>query len=225
MKKNILMMAAVMFGILMAFASCKDKKSSKAADDDDEDETEQVEKNESSKSKKDLALKKVASLEDIEALADCDLDDLDISDLNMDDIDLDNLDLSELTEAQANALLDLVMLVGNKELPQDVGDGMTMASIDVDGDDVAFVLQMDPEALGGISMDQFDMVFNNPELRGMMMTEMMKSFESGDDDMKTFFKVITTANKNLTIKFTDKNSGDSANLTITADELKQVLNK
>ena len=224
MKKNLLMMAAVMFGILIAFASCNNKKGNKDVEDDEE-ETEQLENENGKSSQKAAALKKVASLEDIEALADYDLDDIDISELDMDDIDLENLDLSELTESQANALLDLVMLVGNTGLPQDVGDGMTMSSIDIDDDDVSFVLKMDPQALGGITMDQFDMVFNNPELRSMMMTEMMKNFESGDDNMKTFFKVITTANKNLVIKFIDKNSGDEANMTITADELKSIQNQ
>ena len=218
------MMAAVMFGILIAFASCNNKKGNKEVEDDEE-ETEQVENENGKSSQKAAALKKVASLEDIEALADYDLDDIDISDLDMADIDLDNINLSELTESQANALLDLVMLVGSKELPQDVGDGMTMSSIDVDDNDVAFVLKMDPQALGGVTMEQFDMVFNNPELKSMMMTEMMKNFENGNDDMKTFFKVITTANKNLVIKFVDKNSGDEANMTFTADELKRILNQ
>lgn len=224
MKKNLLMMAAVMFGILIAFASCKDSKKSNK-DADDEEDTEQVEKEDGNSSQKAAALKKVASLEDIESLADYDLDDIDISDLDMEDINLDDIDLSDLTESQANALLELVMLVGSKELPQDVGEGMTMSSIDVDDDDVSFVLKMDPQALGGITMDQFDMVFNNPEIKSMMMTEMMKNFESGNDDMKTFFKVITTANKNLVIKFVDKNSGDEANMTITADELKKIQNQ
>ena len=224
MKKNLLMMAAVMFGILIAFASCNSKKSSKS-EADDEEETEKVDKKEGSNSKKDVALKKVASLEDIENLADYDLDDLDISELDMDDIKLDDINLDELDEDQANALLQLVLLVGSKELPQDIGNGMTVAGIDVDDDDVSFVMEMAPEALNGLSMEQFEMVFNNSELRSMMINEMMKSFQSGDDDMKTFFKVITTADKNLVIKFVDKNTDESASLTITNDELKQIQNQ
>ena len=218
------MMAAVMFGILIAFASCDSKKSNKAADDDEED-TEQVENGNGESSQKAAALKKVASLEDIEALADYDLDDIDISDLDMDDIDLENIDLSELTESEASALLELVMMVGSKELPQDAGNGMTMSSIDVDSRDVTFVIEMEPQALGGVTLDQFNMVLNNPELKSMMTTEMMKNFESGDDDMKTFFKVITTANKNLVVKFVDKKTGDSAKMTITADDLKKIQNQ
>ena len=225
MKKNLLMMAAVMFGILIAFASCKDTKKSSKGADDDEEETEQVENGNGKSSQKAVALKKVASLEDIEALADYDLNDIDISDLDMDDIDLENIDLSELTEPQANALLDLVMLLGNRELPQDAGNGMTMSSMDVDSRDVTFVIEMEPQSLGGITLDQLNTVLNNPELKSMMTTEMMKNFENTDDKMKIFFKAITTANKNLVVKFVDKNSGDSAKMTITADDLKKVQNQ
>ena len=223
MKKNLFMMAAVMFGILLAFTSCKDsKKGSKA---DDKDDTEQVEKDGKTATMKDAALKKVASLEDIEALSEMDLDDLDISELDMDDIDLEGLDLSELTESQANALLELVMLVGNKELPQEAGDGMTMSAIDVDDEDVTFLLEVAPNALGGVSIEQFDEVINNADIKDMMIQQMIESFESGDEDMKTFFKVITTANKNLNIKFKEEGSDKEANLTITSDQLKQIQNQ
>ena len=222
MKKNLFFMAAVMFGILMAFASCKDSKKGNKADADDEDDTEQVER---TASKKDMALKQVASLEDIEALSDLDLDDLDLSELDMDDIDLDNIDLSELTESQANALLQLVMLVGSKELPQEAGEGMTMTAIDVDDEDVNFLLEIAPGGMNGVSIEQLDMVFSNADLRAMMMQELVKGFESGDEDMNTFFKVITTADKNLNIKFTDTETDKTAVLTITADELKQIYNQ
>jgi hypothetical protein len=219
MKKNLLMMAAIMFGILITFASCKDTKKSKTADDD-EDETEQVDK----KSSKDLALKKVASLEDIEALEDYDLDDIDISELDMDDFDFANIDLNELTESQANSLLDLVVMVGSNELPQDAGDGVTIYAMEKSDDDVAFTIEMSPESMGGITMEQFNQVLNMPELKQMMMQEMIKGLE-GNEDFNKFLQVILVAKKDLTINFVDKNSGDSATLTLGADELLSMQNQ
>ena len=221
MKKNLLMMAAVMFGILIAFASCKDNKKSRASDDDDEDDTEQVEKR---SSKKDQALKKVASLEDIEALTECDLDDLDISNLSMDDINFDDIDLDNLTKSQANALLDLIVMVGSNELPQEAGDGVTIASIDKDDDSVSFVLEMSPEALSGISMQQFNQVLNMPELREMMMQEMIKGLE-GNNDFNKFVQVVLVANKDLVLEFKDKNSDESAKLSLNASELRRIQNQ
>ena len=220
MKKNLLMMAAVMFGILIAFASCDSKKSKKSSGDDDEDETEQVEKT----SKKDVALKKVASLEDIEALADCDLDDLDISELGLDDFDFNNINLDDLTEDQANTLLDLIVLVGSNELPMETGEGITMESIDKDRESVTFVMEMAPEALQGITMEQFNQVLNMPELKERMMQEMIKGLE-GNNDFNKFAQVILVAKKDMVIKFVDKQSGDSANLTLTADELLRIQNQ
>lgn len=221
MKKNLLMMAAVMFGILIAFASCKDKKQSKDADDDDE--TEQVDEK-GGTSKKAAALKKVASLEDIEALSEYDLDDLDISELNMDDFDFDNINLDDLTKEQADALLDLVVIVGSKELPMESGEGITVQSIDKDDESVSFVMEMAPEALQGITMEQFNQVLNMPELKEMMMTEMIKSLE-GNDEFSKFAQVILAANKDLIIVFVDKNSGESATLTLAADELRRIQNQ
>ncbi|MCR4959371.1 MAG: hypothetical protein K6B13_12350 [Prevotella sp.] len=219
MKKNLLMMAAIMFGILITFASCKDTKKSKTADDD-EDETEQVDK----KSSKDLALKKVASLEDIEALEDYDLDDIDISELDMDDFDFANIDLNELSESQANSLLDLIVMVGSNELPQDAGDGVTIYAMEKSDDDVAFTIEMSPESMGGITMEQFNQVLNMPELKQMMMQEMIKGLE-GNEDFNKFLQVILVAKKDLTINFVDKNSGDSATLTLGADELLSMQNQ
>lgn len=220
MKKNLLMMAAVMFGILIAFASCDSKKSKKSSGDDDEDETEQVEKT----SKKDVALKKVASLEDIEALSDYDLDDIDISELGMDDIDFNNINLDNLTEDQANALLDLIVLVGSNELPMEAGDGITMESIDKDDESVTFIMEMAPEALQGVTMEQFNQVLNMPDMKEMMMKEMIKGLE-GNEDFNKFAQVILAAEKDMVIKFVDKESGDSANLTLTADELLRIQNQ
>ena len=221
MKKNLLMMAAVMFGILIAFASCKDKKQSKDVDDDDE--TEQVDEK-GGTSKKAAALKKVASLEDIETLAEYDLDDIDLSELNMDDIDFDNINLDDLTEEQANALLDLVVLVGGNELPMEAGEGITVHSIDKDDESVSFVMEMAPEALQGITMEQFNQVLNMPELKEMMMTEMIKGLE-GNDEFSKFAQVILAAKKDLIIVFVDKNSGESATLTLAADELRRIQNQ
>lgn len=222
MKKNLLMMAAVMFGILIAFASCKDKKNSKATDDDEEDETELVDKKKST-SKKAAALKKVASLEDIETLSEYDLDDIDLSELNMDDIDLDNINLSNLTEGQANALLDLIVLVGGNELPMEAGDGVTMVSIDKDSRSVTFVMEMSREAMQGITMEQFNQVLNMPEMKEMMIKEMIKSLE-GNNDFNKFAQVIVAAEKDMVIKFVDEETGDSAKLTLTADELLSIHN-
>ena len=175
-------------------------------------------------SQKDIALKKVASLADIETLAEYDLDDIDISELSMDDIDFGNVDLATLTEDQANALLDLVVLVGSNELPQDAGDGVTMQSIDKNDESVSFVLEMSPEALSGVSMEQLNQVLNMPELKEMMMQEMIKSLE-GNDDFNKFLAVVLVAKKDMVIKFVDKESGDSANLTLAADELRRIQNQ
>jgi hypothetical protein len=142
----------------------------------------------------------------------------------MDDIDFANIDLETLTESQANALLDLVVIVGSNELPQDAGDGVIVQSIDKDDESVSFVLEMSKEALSGITIEQFKQVLEMPELKEMMMQEMIKGLE-GNDDFNKFLKVVLVAKKDMVIKFVDSESGESANLTLSADELRRMQNQ
>ena len=58
----------------------------------------------------------------------------------------------------------------------------------------------------------------------MMMTEMIKGLE-GNDEFSKFAQVILAAKKDLIIVFVDKNSGESATLTLAADELRRIQNQ
>jgi len=231
MKKNLLMMAAIMFGILIAFASCKDKKSK--TDDDEDEKTEKVKKSHADRdddefdedepvSKKDIALKKVASLEDIETLSDNDLDDIDISDLTMEDFNFDDIDLENLDEEQANALLDLVVLVANKELPEEVDEDMTMTTFEKSYNNVTIVLEMGPKAMDGASMEDIKTVLNMPDVKNKIVQNMMESQDSENEDFKKFMQVIAAANKNMVLRFVDKATGEYADLKLTASELSQL---
>ena len=218
MKKHFLYLSAILFGILVSFSSCKDsKKSSNDIDDEDEDDTELVEKSHK-KSKKQSALKKVASASDLD---DIDLDDVDLDELDLDDFELNNIDLDELTPEQANNLLQLVMLAGNKELPEDMGDGMSLQSMDIDGRDVVFVVGIDGASMG-ISMEEFKLAMSMPEVKD----EMIKSIvDDDDDDMTVFFKAIVASKKNFVMRFADTQSDEYVDCRLTTSELRQKLDK
>ena len=63
-----------------------------------------------------------------------------------------------------------------------------------------------------------------PELKEMMMQEMIKGLE-GNDDFNKFLKVVLVAKKDMVIKFVDSESGESANLTLSAAELHRMQNQ
>ena len=212
MKKQFMFLSAILLGMVICLASCKDSKKSSWADE--EDGTEQVEK-----TKKHKTLTKVTSLDDLADIDFDDLDELDLTELDMDDIDFDNFNFEELTQDQADMLLKLVVPVAGKELPEDKGDGMELTALDMKGRDVIFSVEMDMTDVG-ISMDDFVEVMNMPEMKSEMMKGMI---QDKDDDMAAFLQVMVAAKKNFVMKFIDKNTGDDADLRLKSSELKEML--
>ena len=212
MKKQFMFISAILLGMVICLASCKDSKKSSWADE--EDGTEQVEK-----TKKHKTLTKVTSLDDLADIDLDDLDELDLTELGMDDIDFDNFNFEELTQDQADMLLKLVVAVAGKELPEDMGDGMELTALDMKGRDVIFSVEMDMTDVG-ISMADFVEVMNMPEMKSEMMKGMIQDM---DDDMAAFLQVMVAAKKNFVMKFIDKNTGDDADLRLKSSELKEML--
>lgn len=212
MKKQFMFISAILLGMVICLASCKDSKKSSWADE--EDGTEQVEK-----TKKHKTLTKVTSLDDLADIDLDDLDELDLTELGMDDIDFDNFNFEELTQDQADMLLKLVVAVAGKELPEDMGDGMELTALDMKGRDVIFSVEMDMTDVG-ISMDDFVEVMNMPEMKNEMMKGMIQDM---DDDMAAFLQVMVAAKKNFVMKFIDKNTGDDVDLRLKSSELKEML--
>ena len=212
MKKQFMFISAILLGMVICLASCKDSKKSSWADE--EDGTEQVEK-----TKKHKTLTKVTSLDDLADIDLDDLDELDLTELGMDDIDFDNFNFEELTQDQADMLLKLAVAVAGKELPEDMGDGMELTALDMKGRDVIFSVEMDMTDVG-ISMADFVEVMNMPEMKNEMMKGMIKDM---DDDMAAFLQVMVAAKKNFVMKFIDKNTGDDVDLRLKSSELKEML--
>lgn len=212
MKKQFMFISAILLGMVICLASCKDSKKSSWADE--EDGTEQVEK-----TKKHKTLTKVTSLDDLADIDLDDLDELDLTELGMDDIDFDNFNFEELTQDQADMLLKLVVAVAGKELPEDMDDGMELTALDMKGRDVIFSVEMDMTDVG-ISMADFVEVMNMPEMKNEMMKGMIKDM---DDDMAAFLQVMVAAKKNFVMKFIDKNTGDDVDLRLKSSELKEML--
>ena len=212
MKKQFMFLSAILLGMVICLASCKDSKKSSWADE--EDGTEQVEK-----TKKHKTLTKVTSLDDLADIDLDDLDELDLTELGMDDIDFDNFNFEELTQDQADMLLKLAVAVAGKELPEDMDDGMELTALDMKGRDVIFSVEMDMTDVG-ISMADFVEVMNMPEMKNEMMKGMIQDM---DDDMAAFLQVMVAAKKNFVMKFIDKNTGDDVDLRLKSSELKEML--
>ena len=217
-KKHFMFISAFLFGLLIALGSCKDNKHRSYDDDEDEDDTELVDDDDDDDdvSMKRTALKKIERAEDLD---DLDLDDLDLSDFNMDDIDFDNLDLENMSTEQADNLLQLAAVVASRELPEDLGDGMKMTSMKIEGRDVVFSIDMDMKETG-ITMQEFKMALEMPEVKNEMMKSM---FSDSDKDMAAFMKIIEASKKNFVLKFIDSETGENSDIKLTNSELTRAM--
>jgi hypothetical protein len=202
MKKHFLMIATVAIGIMVAFASCKDNKRSHADDEDDEDDIENVEK-------------------DLEDEIDDEDEDVATSEFaqklkSMDD--LKNLDVDGLTAEEADELLQVATSIASKELPEDMGDGMQMVAMALEGEDVSFHVKADESKLG-MTIKDFSAALNMPEMKEMMLQSMSQNV---DDDMLGFMKIVKKAGKNLAMKFVN-DSGEMAVLRLTNDDMSRFI--
>ena len=202
MKKHFLMIATVAIGIMVAFASCKDNKRSHADDEDDEDDIENVEK-------------------DLEDEIDDEGEDVATSEFaqklkSMDD--LKNLDVDGLTAEEADELLQVATSIASKELPEDMGDGMQMVAMALEGEDVSFHVKADESKLG-MTIKDFSTALNMPEMKEMMLQSMAQNV---DDDMLGFMKIVKKAGKNLAMKFVN-DSGEMAVLRLTNDDMSRFI--
>ena len=218
-KKHFMFISAFLFGLLIALGSCKDNKHRSYDDDEDEDDTELVDDDDDDDdvSMKRTALKKIERAEDLD---DLDLDDLDLSDFNMDDIDFDNLDLENLSTEQADNLLQLAAVVASRELPEDLGDGMKMTSMKIEGRDVVFSIDKYMKEKG-ITMQEFKMALEMPEVKNEMTKSMFG--DNTDKDMAAFMRVIQISKKNFVIRFIDSETGDNTDVKLTNSELSRAM--
>ena len=202
MKKHFLMIATVAIGIMVAFASCKDNKRSHADDEDDEDDIENVEKDLDDEI--DDEDEDVATSEFAQKLKSMD--------------DLKNLDVDGLTAEEADELLQVATSIASKELPEDMGDGMQMVAMALEGEDVSFHVKADESKLG-MTIKDFSAALNMPEMKEMMLQSMSQNV---DDDMLGFMKIVKKAGKNLAMKFVN-DSGEMAVLRLTNDDMSRFI--
>lgn len=205
MKKHFLMISTILFGILICFASCKNNKNNRADDEDDEDDIEAVDEDLDDEIDED---DDVVPEDTYGAFADI---------KNMDDLKKVNVD--EMSSDEAENFLNFAAKLASKELPQDTGDGMQIVAFAVEGDDVAIHMKID-EAQAGMTMEQFKMAIEMPEVKQSMLASLSGD---ADADMAFLLKIIKKAGKNFAMKFVGADTGDMAVLRLTNDEMAQLV--
>lgn len=225
MKKQFYLFAAVLFGVLFTFASCKDNKhrSHHGDDEDDEelvDDDDDYEDEDNTKSSKKGTVKLADLINEnkLDELADLDIDDVDATGVDFNK--LNNLDFDNLDQSTADLLLQVAVAQMSSELPMDAGDGIVLSSFAVVGNDVKISMIVDEKELEGLNMKAFEVLLNNEAMKKQLMAQMVSSM---DADGKFAINVIAAAKKNFVMEFVGGNTGETAMIRLTSSELKQLI--
>ena len=98
-----------------------------------------------------------------------------------------------------------------KELPMDMGDGMVMTAVAIEGDYLVYTAEIDEDIMGEEMMDFF--IQNSDMLKASLMED------DGDADFKELAKLCKDRNKGIAYRFTGTKSGKGLTVKIEKDEL------
>lgn len=109
------------------------------------------------------------------------------------------------------AKLQLAVLAANAECPTDAEDGMTLESVEMDGNTVVFHIG-DNETL--------DELMDLPEMLPLYKEAMMGMLQTGDEDIKEMVDLVVNANASMRFIIKGKRTGHVVDVFLTADEIK-----
>ena len=99
----------------------------------------------------------------------------------------------------------------NKECPMDLGNGMSLASVTEEENNIVYSFEINEETLG-----KSVKTFNRPEVKNTMRKSLIANFLSEDNKL---IKLCKELNYNFIIRFVGKPSEEVAEITVNADEL------
>lgn len=102
----------------------------------------------------------------------------------------------------------------NEQCPMDVGNGMTIASLTIEDNNIVYLFEIDETQ--GMSVQ----IFNMPEVKDAMKKTLVEQYLNEDNkDTAPLTKLCKEADYNLVFRFAGKPSGDEAEIVVNADEL------
>ncbi|MBQ7570680.1 MAG: hypothetical protein IJT19_00385 [Bacteroidaceae bacterium] len=102
----------------------------------------------------------------------------------------------------------------NKECPVEIDLMTTMHSVELDGKEVVLTFLMDEYYIN------MELLANNPE---SMKENVMATYANPNDEMKSFLKLMVNSGANVRIVYKGKDTGETAEVTLSTDELKNCL--
>lgn len=134
--------------------------------------------------------------------------------IDSDDSSDDDVDIDEMDDDTVEEMLKLGIKEADNNMPEDLGDGLTMKSIRLKDTNLVYTIECDEDE---VSIESLKLA------KKEMKTVMVDMVKEGDDDIIFICKALVRTNRGMDYKYVGDVSRESLTIHLTTQELKRAL--
>ena len=134
--------------------------------------------------------------------------------IDSDDSSDDDVDIDEMDDDTVEEMLKLGIKEADNNMPEDLGDGLTMKSIRLKDTNLVYTIECDEDE---VSIESLKLA------KKEMKTAMVDMGKEGDDDIIFICKALVRTNRGMDYKYVGDVSRESVTIHLTTQELKRAL--
>lgn len=134
--------------------------------------------------------------------------------IDSDDSSDDDVDIDEMDDDTVEEMLKLGIKEADNNMPEDLGDGLTMKSIRLKDTNLVYTIECDEDE---VSIESLKLA------KKEMKTVMVDMVKEGDDDIIFICKALVRTNRGMDYKYVGDVSRESLTIHLTTQDLKRAL--
>ena len=134
--------------------------------------------------------------------------------IDSDDSSDDDVDIDEMDDDTVEEMLKLGIKEADHNMPEDLGDGLTMKSIRLKDANLVYTIECDEDE---VSIESLKLA------KKEMKTAMVDMVKEGDDDIIFICKALVRTNRGMDYKYVGDVSRESLTIHLTTQDLKRAL--
>lgn len=134
--------------------------------------------------------------------------------IDSDDSSDDDVDIDEMDDDTVEEMLKLGIKEADNNMPEDLGDGLTMKSIRLKDANLVYTIECDEDE---VSIESLKLA------KKEMKTAMVDMVKEGDDDIIFICKALVRTNRGMDYKYVGDVSRESVTIHLTTQDLKRAL--
>ena len=134
--------------------------------------------------------------------------------IDSDDSSDDDVDIDEMDDDTVEEMLKLGIKEADNNMPEDLGDGLTMKSIRLKDTNLVYTIECDEDE---VSIESLKIE------KKEMKTAMVDMVKEGDDDIIFICKALVRTNRGMDYKYVGDVSRESLTIHLTTQDLKRAL--